>query len=151
METLVYDECRHKAFCLNESSAAIWKLADGERTVGQISAAASVELKTKVNEELVLFAIEELRREGLIEPPSVIGGRAISRREILHRLGVGGAMLLPVIAAIVAPTAAQAYNGCVDCSSASAPATRTARARRQQQLQQSNSIDPITNSTQPPK
>src|ERR1700678_159029 len=65
-ETLVYDEQRHKAFCLNEVSSIIWRLADGEHTVAQISAAASLQLKAAVNEEIVLFALEELRRDGLI-------------------------------------------------------------------------------------
>ena len=36
-------------------------------------------------------------------------------------------MLLPAVAAIVAPTAAQAYSGCVDCSDSQA-----ARARKRQ-------------------
>jgi hypothetical protein len=127
-ETLLYDERCHKAYCLNESSSAIWRLADGERTVAEMCAAAALELGDAVSEELVLFAIEQLRRDGLMEPVTVFEGRpSISRRAVLRRLGAGGAMLLPAIAAIVAPTAAQAYNGCVDCTS-----SRAARARRQQ-------------------
>lgn len=127
-ESLVYDECRHKAFCLNESSSVIWQLADGERTIAEISAAASLQLKTPVSEDLVLFAIDELRRDGLIESSSVDeSAPAISRRAMLRRLGVSGALLLPMIAAVLAPTAAQAYNGCVDCSSSPA-----SKARRRQ-------------------
>ncbi len=117
-ETLVYDTRRHTAYCLNESSSAIWKLADGEHTVAEISAAASVELRTAISEDFVLFALAELRRDGLVEPsaPDVEAGPAISRRAMLRTLGVGGAMLLPAIAMIFAPTAAQAYSGCFDCS-----------------------------------
>jgi hypothetical protein len=126
-ETLVYDERRHLAFCLNESSSAIWHLANGDRSIIQIAAAASLQLKSQVNEELVMFAIKELQRDGLIQAtPVAEGGKTISRRAMLRRLGVGGAMLLPAVSAIVAPTAAQAYGGCVDCSSSQA-----ARARRQ--------------------
>ena len=137
-ETLLYDERRHKAFCLNESSAVIWTLATGEFTIAQIGAAASLQLKTQVSDEFVLFAIEELRRDGLIEPSSIAGGRPIlSRRAMLQRLGVGGAMLLPVVAAIVAPTAAQAYGGCVDCSSSQA-----SKVRRQQQTSNNGSSTP---------
>jgi hypothetical protein len=124
-ETLVYDERRHQAFCLNESSSAIWLLADGERTITKISAAASLQLKTPVSQDLVLFAIEELRRDGLIESSSVAeAAPVLSRRVMLQRLGVSGALLLPMIAAVLAPTAAQAY-GCVDCSS-----SRASRAKR---------------------
>lgn len=141
-ETLVYDECRHKAFCLNQSSAVIWRLSDGEHSFTEISAAASLELDAAVSEEFVVFAIEELRRDGLIEPSSVGAARpVISRRILLQKLGVGGALLLPAVAAIVAPTAAQAYSGCVDCISNStaqtAKANQIARARRQQSLGQS--------------
>jgi len=132
-ETLVYDERRHKAFCLNETSSVIWRLADGKRTVTQISAAALLELKAPITEEVVLFAIDALRRDGLIEPStSPVIASTISRRLALQRLGVAGALLLPAITAIVAPTAAQAYSGCVDCTPSADQATR-ARAKRQQQ------------------
>jgi hypothetical protein len=120
-ETLVYDERRHQAFCLNESSSTVWRLADGKHTVAQIRAAASVELKAEVSEEFVLFALEELRRDGLVEPSTITARPAMSRRVLLQRLGVGGALLVPAVAAIVAPTAAQAYSGCVDCTSSAVP------------------------------
>jgi len=84
----------------------------------------------EIEEELVRFAIEELRQDGLMEAgEGAREKRAISRRALLQRLGVGGAMLLPAVASIVAPMAAQATSGCVDCSDA-AP-SRAARARRQ--------------------
>jgi hypothetical protein len=117
VETLVYDEVHHKAFCLNRSSSVIWRLADGVRTVDQIRDAASIDLGVEVGEELVRYALEELRRDGLIEALSTVQtGPEISRRAILRSLGVGGALLLPIVAAVIAPPAAQAYNGCVDCS-----------------------------------
>jgi hypothetical protein len=126
-ETLVYDERRHVAFCLNESSSVIWRLADGERTVAAIREVASIELKTIVSEEFVLFALVELRRDGLVEDFAAERASGVSRRVMLQRLGVSGALLLPAIASIVAPTAAQAYSGCFNCSSVS-PA-RPARRR----------------------
>lgn len=129
-ETLVYDELRHQAFCLNESSSAVWRLADGGHTVAQIRAAASVELKAGVSEEFVLFALEELRRDGLVEPSTIAARPTMSRRVLLQRLGVGSALLLPAVAAIVAPTAAQAYSGCVDCTSSVVPAQSNARKRQ---------------------
>jgi hypothetical protein len=132
-ETLVYDESRHKAFCMNQSSAVIWRLSDGEHGFAEMSAAASLELGGQVSEEFIVFAVEQLRKDGLIEPSSCsAGGPVLSRRAMLQKLGVGGAMLLPLVAAIVAPTAAQAYSGCVDCTPSSQAAR--ARARRQQPL-----------------
>jgi len=127
-EILLYDERRHMAFCLNESSAAIWKLADGERTVEAIGEAASAQLKTPLSGELVLFALGQLREDGLLEQDSLAEAEApISRRALLRTLGVSGALLLPMVAAIVAPPAAAAYNGCVDCSSSQAARVRRAQ------------------------
>ena len=152
-ETLVYDEQRHKAFCLNEISSVLWMLADGEHTVAQMSGAASLRLGTAVSEELVLFTVEELRREGLIEPSSISETmETVSRREMLQRLAVGGAMLLPVVAAIVAPTAAQAYSGCFDCDASpsiqAARSSQLARARRQQ-LNDPGTVSPNPSSSAP--
>jgi len=133
-ETLLYDEQSHRAYCLNASAAAVWRAADGERTMEGISAAASAELGVELSEELVRLALAQLRSEGLMEAlDENVAPAAISRRAALGRLGVAGAMLLPAVSAIVAPTAAQAYSGCVDCSNSAAQA---ARARRQQQLNQ---------------
>jgi hypothetical protein len=140
-ETLAYDERRHRAFCLNRSCSAVWRLATGEHSVAQMSRLASIELGEEMGEEFVRFAVEELRREGLIEPVGAAeAGMPLSRRDMLQRLGVGGAMLLPAVAAIVAPTAAQAYSGCFDCSDSDpvrakqlARASQVARMRSQQQ------------------
>jgi hypothetical protein len=136
-EMLAYDGRRHLAFCMNASSAAVWRLADGTREIAQISEAASLELGVEVSDDLVRFIVEALRGDGLIEPmeadvAGVETASRISRRAMLQRLGTGGAMLLPVVVSIMAPTAAQAYNGCVDCSVSSG-----ARAARIRKLQQS--------------
>jgi len=150
-EILVYDRRRHKAFCLNQSSSVIWSLANGEHTIGEIRAAASLQLKYPVSEEFVLFAIEELRREGLIEQDATSEpAPAISRRAMMQRIGIGGALLLPAIAAIVAPTAAQAYGGCVDCTPDVSPSpspSRSAQAARARRLQQERSAQQGANGT----
>ncbi|MGD0798109.1 MAG: PqqD family protein [Acidobacteriaceae bacterium] len=147
-ETLVYDERRHKAFCLNRSCSVIWRLSTGEHTVAEMVALASAELGAQIGEEFVSFAVEELRRDGLIETIRAAEvAQPISRRAVLQRLGVGGAMLLPAVAAIVAPTAAQAYSGCFDCSDSEAlRARRLGRANqiareRNQQWNSANNFD----------
>jgi hypothetical protein len=120
-ETLIYDELRHQAFCLNQSSSLIWQLANGENSVAQIAESATAQLNYPVSKDFVLFALEQLRKDGLIQPAaSTAASPAISRRAMLQQLGVGGALLLPVVASIVAPTAAQAYSGCFDCSTGQA-------------------------------
>ena len=63
-ETLVYDARRHTAYCLNESSSAIWNLADGEHTIAELAAAASLQLGLEVSEDLVQFAVWRVGRRG---------------------------------------------------------------------------------------
>jgi hypothetical protein len=149
-ETVLYDEVRKEAFCLNETSSVVWQLADGQKTVAQIGELLSVRFQIEISQSLVLFALQELRKRGLLEQPLLIETtHVVSRRSLLRALGPCSALLIPSIAAIVAPTAAQAYNGCVDCPSSSA--TQAARANqlariRRQQLNASGIVSPTTNS-----
>jgi hypothetical protein len=113
-ETLVYDEQRHKAFCLNATSSAVWQRCDGTQTVEQISNAVTLELAAPITEDLVLFALEELRRDGLLEADTAAQIPVISRRDLVQKYGLRAALLLPIVAAIVAPKAAQAYSGGVE-------------------------------------
>ncbi|MGA8531556.1 MAG: PqqD family protein, partial [Acidobacteriaceae bacterium] len=111
-ETLLYDERSHKAWCLNRSSACIWRLCNGRNTVQQIATHASAELGSPVSEDLVLFTLTELRNQNLLQPDSfapVPGG--LTRREMMGRAGLAAAALLPVIAALAAPPAASAASG----------------------------------------
>ncbi len=111
LETLVYDEQRHKAFCLNATSSAIWRRCDGTQTVEQIAAAVTLELAAPITGDVVLFALGELRRDGLLEVDTAVSAAVISRRDMVQKIGIRAALLLPVVAAIVAPKAAQAYGG----------------------------------------
>jgi hypothetical protein len=105
-EILIYDERTHRAWCLNPSSACIWQLCDGRTTVGRIADCAAKELGPAMNEELVLLALEELREKGLLEGGSVEAlPRDASRREMIGKIGMAAAALLPVVAAIAAPPA----------------------------------------------
>jgi hypothetical protein len=112
-ETLVYDERTHKAWCLNRSSACVWRLCDGQNTVAEIAAVASAELESAVTEDLVLLTLEELRKKGLVESGAAeILPQGISRRQMMGRIGLAAAALLPVVAALTAPPA-MAQSGSV--------------------------------------
>jgi hypothetical protein len=111
-ETLLYDERTHRAWCLNRSSACIWRLCDGRRTVQQIADAAGSELGSAVSEDLVLLALAELREKELLEESSAaMLPDDMSRRAMIGRAGIAAVALLPVIAAITAPTAAAQLGG----------------------------------------
>jgi hypothetical protein len=102
-EILVYDESTHRAWCLNPSSGCIWQLCDGRRTIAEIAAAARPALGPGVDEALVQLTLDELDDQGLLEPDTA--PRDASRRQVMGRIGLAAAGLLPVVAAITAPPA----------------------------------------------
>jgi hypothetical protein len=119
-ETLLYDERRHMAFCLNRIAAAVWNSCDGAHDVKEIADEVTLLLAHPVSADVVELALEQLGKDGLLSPsatapcPGEIA--SITRRNLLARAGAGAVMLLPVVAAVMAPKAAQAYNGCVNCT-----------------------------------
>jgi hypothetical protein len=122
-ETIVYDRSRDKAYCLNGMVASVWDACDGRRTVKQISDVLKQEIDPSVDMPVVWLAIKHLDKYSLLEKEASTGFQvpAISRRNLV-RSGLYAAMALPVIAAISAPTAAEA---------ASAISLSTCRARKQ--------------------
>ena len=121
-EILVYDLKRHKAHCLNQTAALVWKHCDGQRTIADIAGLIGNDLGTTVDERTVWLAVERLGKAHLLEervnPPA--GSPRLSRREAVRRLGLGAALAMPVVISIVAPTAVSAatcrVNG-LGCSS----------------------------------
>jgi hypothetical protein len=103
-ETLVYDLRIDKAICLNETSTLIWESCDGTKTPAQIAENLEKKFGNKVEEDLVWFALNQLKEENLLdnkEIPNRFNG--ISRREVIKRVGFASMIALPVIASITAP------------------------------------------------
>ena len=109
-ETLVYDQERDKAHCLNLSAALVWKHCDGSTSIAEITQALESELKTTIDDRVVWLALDELGKNHLLQA----GGQAypgnISRRQLVRTLGLM-AVAIPVITTIVAPVPAQAASG----------------------------------------
>lgn len=104
-EVMVYDLKENKALCLNQTSALIWQLCDGKQTQKEISIKLSEKLKSKANEELIWFALGQLKKEKLIENGNELTNPFVGmhRREILKKVGLGTMIALPVVASIVTP------------------------------------------------
>jgi Coenzyme PQQ synthesis protein D (PqqD) len=66
-EVLIYDLTINKAFCLNQTAGLVYQLADGRRTVAEISDLMSKELKTLVSEDFVWLALDGLKKDNLLE------------------------------------------------------------------------------------
>jgi hypothetical protein len=113
-ELLVYDPQRDVAHCLNLTSAAAWTLCDGNNSPSQIASTLSRQLSVRVDEQVVMLALAQLRETHLLLEPEVSIQRP-SRRVALRKIGT-------VAAVIVAPTPAQA----VTCLHNNAPCANNA-------------------------
>jgi hypothetical protein len=111
-ELLVYDLKRHKAHCLNQTAAAVWKYCDGNKSIAEIASAMGSDLQADIDESMVWLAVERLGKANLLEtrvtPP--VGASMVSRREAMRRLRLGAAVAAPLVLSILAPTAAYAIS-----------------------------------------
>jgi hypothetical protein len=124
-ETLVYDEGRDEAHCLNQTAALVWKHCDGRTTADEIAIRIGVELQETVDPKVVWLALAQLRRKRLLERvPRVetrsirlvnVGRPRISRRELALRLGQAMVVALPLITTIGAPRPASAASCSPSC------------------------------------
>jgi hypothetical protein len=122
-ELLVYDVKTHRALCLNESAAAIWKKCDGKSSTEEIAAS------TLIDKTLVKMALGDLSANKLLDGGMVAKTDRVTRRKVL--LGAATALaVVPVILTIVAPAAAQAnsciapFNATVGTSTSAQPANQ---------------------------
>jgi len=113
-ELVVYDKARHRAFCLNSTVASIWKSCEGGTSPGQARRRLEAELGRPVPDALVSFGVDQLRKAGLLEDAASRALAGPSRREVLRRIGVAGAALLPIVASLAVPpaVAAASCGGC---------------------------------------
>jgi len=116
-EILIYDLQRNKAFALNELSALVWQLCDGTRTVLDIAENLTFRLNQLVSEDLVWFALEQLKKDELIENYPVVPFEGLTRREIMMRVGFSSMVGLPFVWSVAAPQTIHAQSGCIPPSS----------------------------------
>lgn len=118
-EVLIYDLGNHKAFCLNDTSSLVWQMCDGNNSVDDISKQLSKKLKTSVSEDLVWLAIDQLKKDNLLENSQEIEPKfsGLSRREVIRKVGLASVVALPLISSLVAPKAAAAQSMAAVCGS----------------------------------
>lgn len=110
-EVLIYDLMTDKAYNLNESLSIVYHACSGKQTFD--------ELKRKHNftDDFIFFALDELKRNNLLvdadQYRSPFAG--ISRREVIRKVGLTTAAVLPIIIGLTAPKAASASSGEVAC------------------------------------
>jgi hypothetical protein len=106
-EVLVYDLERSRAHSLNPVAAAVWRRCDGTRTLADLAVAVRA-AGTPITDETVQYALQELGRARLLAAP--VATRAMTRREVMRRLGTAAAVALPLVTSVIAPTAAEAQS-----------------------------------------
>lgn len=121
-ETLIYDTKRHKAFCLNRTTAAVWQKCDGGTSAEQISKSICKEFGVdrqkdpEACSDLVTLALDRLARARLLSDSTrtALPAPRYSRRELAKRLvSIGGiAALVPTVLTINA-AASQTATTCV--------------------------------------
>ena len=111
-ELLIYDLTNNKAFCLNETSARVWKLCDGQKSVSEMSHELGKQLNFAPSEELVWLALDQLKKDNLLENEQRIPlmFNNLSRREVIRKVGLASLIALPFIMHVTAPVAAQAQS-----------------------------------------
>lgn len=109
-EMLVYDRTNDEAHCLNATAARVWAHCDGRTTVAEMAQLLEDEMKTPVADEVVWFALEQLRKSRLLQEPwaTTTPVAQMSRRVMVRRLGIAAAVTVPLVTSIIAPTAAGA-------------------------------------------
>ena len=116
-ELCLYDWQRKEVHALNPTAALVWQMCDGQTSPQQMAGQLKGDLTPAQAEALVWTSLEQLGKahllEGEIAKPD--GGPLLTRRQVLKLLGgaAAGAVLMPVVSSIVAPTpvAAQSPGG----------------------------------------
>jgi len=107
-EVLVYDTERHHIHHLNHTSAVIWRLLDGRRTVSDVVREARPQLGGEFTGLAVQEALTKLDEASLLDGPLAdevrLSGQ--SRRRLMKRAALAGAVA--TIVSITAPMAASA-------------------------------------------
>jgi len=111
-EILIYDLNINKAYCLNSTSALVYRLCDGNHSIPQISQNLSSKLKQSVSEDMIRLALDEMKKQDLLSNSDELetGFEGLSRRDVIRHVGLASIVALPLISTVVAPVAANAQS-----------------------------------------
>jgi len=105
-EVILYDRFNNKVHCLSKTAAAIWESCDGTKSVDDLVRIVESKLGAPADRGVVLLALEELEKAGLMEAGSDLASSTDlpSRREAVGQIALAGSALVATIAA-AAPAA----------------------------------------------
>lgn len=106
-EHLIYDLQINKAYSLNETSKNVFKACDGETSFDELK------IRYQYTDDLIYLALDELRKNDLLEGDYTSPFVGMSRREVVRKVGLASMIALPVICALIAPDAINASSTCL--------------------------------------
>ncbi len=106
-ELLIFNLKSNQAFSLNETTKTIYQACDGKTSFAELN------YKYNYSDDLIFLALDQLKKNDLIEDSYQTRFSAVSRRDVIRKIGFASIIALPVISAITVPTAALAgSNSC---------------------------------------
>jgi len=113
-ETIVYDLERDRLHCLNPTAAFVFRLCDGHTSPRILAQRVSERFALPADDAIVGYALDLLERANLLEVGGSVGPDPVapSRRELIRRVGLAGALgvLVPAVVSMVAPPPAAAAS-----------------------------------------
>lgn len=111
-EILIYDLNIDRVVCLNPTAALVYLNCDGKTFTDDFK------YENNLSDEIILLAIDQLFENKLLKPKTVPKefSKGNNRRELIKRVTLSSALLLPTVLTAIAPTAAHAASNNVTCS-----------------------------------
>lgn len=114
-QVVLYDEQSDQVHLLDPTTAAVYDLLEGNRSIDEVTGLLSERLRIPADTALVELALDELDKVGLLVENEKPGeSRDVSRREVIRKLGLTGAfaVLVPAILTVATPATATAGSVC---------------------------------------
>lgn len=105
-ELLIYDLVTNKVFCLNETSALVYKACDGKTSFDELKN------KHQFTDDLIFLSLDLLKKENLLDDNFVSPLQGMKRREVVKIIGKTSLIAIPIISSLMAPSSAMAAASC---------------------------------------
>lgn len=103
-EIMVYDLIIHQAYCLNDTAARIYQACDGKTSFEELRR------QYHFTDDIIHLGLDELNKRDLLETKYRSIFEGMTRREVIKKVGLATAVVLPLITALAAPRAANALS-----------------------------------------
>jgi hypothetical protein len=111
-ECIVYDSNRQKAHHLNSTMTWIWNSCDGQTTLESMTERFERQFGTARTAEIVISGLQQLEHCELLQSPLQFSSTpsTLLQPSVTRRSVMAGAVLMPAVVSILAPTPAAAMS-----------------------------------------